>query len=152
MEHGEYLLEQSSCFRLSRAHSPEDHVRRYECADLQPRLAVMVISTVRLRNPSADRTCHRARMLLIFTFDAANLSRRSPDFHNSLRPDRFFLPRFGWIEFSHSSRSRRILHHRQTQRQTGSKTVHTLRAPSSRCRVHAGPIVLCFRCKVTLGG
>jgi len=53
LQHGEYLLEQNCRFRLSRVHSPEDHVCRYECADLQSHLAVMMISTVRLWIPPA---------------------------------------------------------------------------------------------------
>ena len=40
LEHGEDLLEQRCRFRLSSVHSPKDHVRRYECADLQSHLAV----------------------------------------------------------------------------------------------------------------
>jgi hypothetical protein len=144
LEHGEDLLEHSCHFRLN-------HVRRCECADLQPRLAVVVVSIV-LRNLSTSRTCHRVRTLLIFAFDAANFSRRSPDFHSSLRPGSFFLPRFGLIEFSHSSRSRMILCHRQTQPRTGSKTTSTLRALSGRYRVCADPIVPCCRCRVTRGG
>jgi len=47
-------------------------------------------------------------MLLILAFDRAIFSRRSPDFHRSLKPG-FFLRRFELIEFSHSSRSRIIL-------------------------------------------
>ena len=40
LEHGEDLLEHSCHFRLSRVHSPKDHVGRYKCADLQSHLAV----------------------------------------------------------------------------------------------------------------
>ena len=125
LEHGDYLfylLEQSCrlrlsgvhspkdhvCFRLSRVHSPKYQVRRCECADLQSHLAV-VVSTVRFRNLSAPRTCHRVRTLLILAFNATIFSRRSPDFHISLSPGIFFFPRFGLIEFSHSSRSPMIL-------------------------------------------
>ena len=60
LEHGEYLLEHggyllellklSCCFGVNRVQSPEDHVRRCECADLQSHLAVMVVSKLRLRN------------------------------------------------------------------------------------------------------
>ena len=48
LEHGEHLLEHGRHFGLSR----KDHVRRHECADLQSCLAVMVVSTVHLRNLS----------------------------------------------------------------------------------------------------
>ena len=123
LEHREYLLEESCRFRLSGVHSPKDHVRfplsrvhsskyhvrRCECANLQSHLAVKVVSTVSIRNLSAPRTCHRVRMLLILAFNATIFSRRSPDFHSSLRPGSFFLPRLGLIEFSHSSRSPMIL-------------------------------------------
>ena len=112
LEHGGYLLEllELRCrFGMNRVQSPKDHVRRYECADLKSHLVVVVVNKVRLRNLSAPRTCHRVRMLLIFAFTAANFSRKSPDFHSSLRPGLFFLPGFGLIEFSHSSRSRRTL-------------------------------------------
>jgi hypothetical protein len=47
LEHGEYLLEKSCRFGLSRIHSPKNDSRRYECADLQSHLAVMMVSTVR---------------------------------------------------------------------------------------------------------
>ena len=113
LEHAGYLLEllELSCrFGMNRVQSAKDHVRRYECADLKSHLVVVVVSIVRLRNLSGPRTCHRVRMLLIFAVTAANFSRRSPDFHSSLRPGLFFLPRFGLIEFSHSSRSCRTLH------------------------------------------
>ena len=119
LEHGEYLLKHggyllellglSSRFGVNRVQSPKNYVRRYECADLKSHLVVMVVSVVRPRNLSGPRTCHRVRMLLIFAFTVANFSRRSPDFHTSLRPGLFFLPRFGLVEFSHSSRSRRTL-------------------------------------------
>jgi len=42
MEHGDDLLYQGCRFRL------KDRRRRYECADLESRLAVTVVSTVRL--------------------------------------------------------------------------------------------------------
>ena len=145
-------MEQSCRFCLSRVHSPKDHVRRCECADLQSHLDVMVVSTVRPYDLSAPRTCHRARTPLIFAFNATNFSCRSPAFHNCLIPGSFFLPRSGLIEFSHASRPCRILRHRQTRPRPGSKTTHTLRAPSGQCRVYADPIVPCFRCRVTRGG
>ena len=110
LEHGEYLLEHSCHFCLN-------HVRRCECADLQPHLAIGDGSQhdSSPKNSSTTRTCHRVRTPLIFAFDATNLTRRSPDFHSALRPGSFFCPRFGLIEFSQSSRSRMILRHRQTQ-------------------------------------
>ena len=124
LKHREYLLEESRRFRLSGVHSPKDtvcvplsrvhsskyHVRRCECANLQSHLVVKVVSTVSIRNLSAPRTCHRVRMLLILLFNAASFCRRSPDFHNSLRPGTLFLSRLGLTEFSHSSRSLIILH------------------------------------------
>ena len=122
LEHGEHLLELSRHFGVNRVQSSKDHIRRYECADLKSCLdVVVVVSTVRLRNLSEPRTCHRARTLPIFAFDATNFSRRSPDFHSSLRPGSFFLPRFGLIEFSHPSRSPRILRHRQTRQRMGAR-------------------------------
>jgi len=48
LEHGEHLFEPSCHFGLS----SKNHVRRYECMKVQSRLAVMVVSTVRLRNLS----------------------------------------------------------------------------------------------------
>ena len=120
------------------------------------RLAVASGRDDRQRSPplKAERspTCHRVRMLLIFAFDAPTFWRRSPDFQSSLIPGIFFLPRFGLIEFSHSSRSRMILRHRHTPPRTESKATRTLRAPSGRCRVCADPIVPCCRCRVTRGG
>ena len=118
LEHGGYLLDQSCRLRLSGVHSPKDHVyfrlsrvhspkyqvRRCECADLQSHLAVVVVSTVRFRNLH-PRTCHRVRTLLILAFNATSFSRRSPDFHNSIRPGNLLLPRLGLIEVSHSSKS-----------------------------------------------
>ena len=74
----------------------------------------MVVSTICPQNLRAPCTCHRVRTLLIFALDATIFSRRSPDFHSSLRPGSFFLPMFGCIEFSQSSRSSTILRHRQT--------------------------------------
>ena len=152
LENGEYLLEHRCRFRLSRVHSAKDHVCRCESANLQSHLDVMVVSTFRLRKVGDPRTCHRVRIPPVFAFNATNFSRRSPDFHSSLRPDSFFFPRFGLIVFSHSSRSRKMLYHRQTHPRTGSRTTRTLRAPSSRCRVYAGLIVPCCRCRVTRGG
>ena len=137
---------------LNGVHSAKDHVRRCECADLQSHLTAVIVNAVRLCNLSAPPTCHRERILLIFAFDATTFLCRSPDLHSSLSPGIFFLPRFGLIEFSHSSRSRTILRHRQTWPRPESKTTRTLRAPSGRCRVCADPIVPCCRCRVTRGG
>ena len=148
LEHGEYLLERSRHFGLSR----KDHARRGKCAKLHSHLAVMVINTVQLRNLSAPLTCHRVRMLLIFAFDAANFSLRSPDFHTSLGPGSFFLPRFGLISLSQFSRSPRTLRHRQTHTQAGSKTTRTLQAPSGQCLVYVGLVVPFYRCRMSRGG
>ena len=57
----------------------------------------------------SPRTCHRLRILLILAFAATIFSRRSPDFHSSLRLGSFFLPKSGLIVLSHLSRSRTIL-------------------------------------------
>ena len=112
LEYGDHLLEQSRSFSLSRVQSlklPNGGCRGCECTDLQTYLVVMAVSTVRRRNLTIVRTCHRRWMLLIFAFDATSFSRRSPDFHSSLKPGNFLLPRFGLIEFSQSSSSRMIL-------------------------------------------
>ena len=123
LKHREYLLEESCRFRLSGVHLSKDHVRfplsrvhsskyhvcRCKCANLQSHLVVKVVSPVSIRNLSAPRTCHRVRMLLILVFNATSFSRRSPDFHSSLRPGSLFLSRLGLIEFSHLSRSLMIL-------------------------------------------
>ena len=143
-------MEQSCRFRLSRVHSPEDHVCRYECADLQSHLAVMVISKVRLRNLSGSppHTCHRARTPLIFAFDAVNFSRRSPAFHSSLTPGSFFfLPRFGLTEFSHSSRSHKILRQRvrpaqEREAKSNTYSASSFRSVSSSCWSNSSLLLL----------
>ena len=159
LEHGEYLLELSCHFGLSRIHSPKvpkDQVRRCQCAELKSHLAVMDGSQHDPPLPKPGhhlvRTCHRVRTLLIFAFDATNFSRRSPDLHSALRPGSFFFPRFGLTEFSQSSRSRMILPHRQTRVRTESNTTRTPRAPSDQCQDCADPIVLCCCCRVTRAG